>query len=242
MTQLPTEDADRAAAMRQLQLRRKMLDESTPLGAQLAGAIDLVASGSSEAAADLSRERPQTLKRYGSKPIGKNCLIARRLLESGVPLVTVNNTGWDTHDNLADRLHNGYTGAKVPVGLAPSMDAATSALLDDLTANGMIDDTLVIVMGEFGRTPKINSRGGRDHWPRAYSVLLAGAGIKPGVVHGSSDSVGENAASNPVTPSDLVATLYHLLGIHHDVRIETPDGQSMMRVPEESEIVRGILA
>lgn len=242
LTGIPTKGEAGEAAMRRLELRRKLLDETSAIGAELANAIDLVTSGKTRDAADISLETAQTRARYGNKPIGKHCLTARRLLEAGVPLVTVNNVGWDTHDNLADRIHNGYTGAKIPVGLAPSMDSAASALIDDLAANGMLSDTLVIVMGEFGRTPKINARGGRDHWPRAYSVLLAGAGIKHGLTFGQSDSVGENAAEDPVSPSDLVATLYHLLGIDPKARIETPDGQSMVRVPEEAQIVRSVLS
>lgn len=230
-----------AADLRDLQLRRSLLDESTSAGRELAQTIDLLTSREAQQAMDLERESATTRARYGNKPIGKHCLIARRLVQSGVPLVTVNNPGWDTHENLADRIHHGYTGAKIPVGLAPSMDKAVAALLDDLTANGMIDDTLVIVMGEFGRTPKINARGGRDHWPRAYSVLLAGAATKRGLTYGASDSVGENAADSPVTPADLVATLYHLLGLDPHVRLETPDGQSLTRVPEDAQVVHDVL-
>lgn len=221
--------------------RGRLLDDSQYADPQLKGAIDLLSNRTAQAAFDLSQESPQTLRRYGNKPIGKNCLLARRLLEAGVGLVTVNNKGWDTHDRLHERLHAGYTGAKVPVGLVPSLDLAVSALLDDLSANGMLDDTLVIVMGEFGRTPKINALGGRDHWPRAFSVLLAGGGVQPGAVYGSSDAVGENAADNPVSPADLVATLYHLLGIQPHQRIDTPDGQSMTRVPEEAQVVSELL-
>jgi len=230
------------ADLRDLQLRRSLLDESTLAGRELAKTIDLLTSREAQQAMNLERESAATRARYGSKPIGKHCLIARRLLESGVPLVTVNNPGWDTHENLADRIHHGYTGAKVPVGLAPSMDKAVAALLDDLNASGLIEDTLVIVMGEFGRTPKINARGGRDHWPRAYSVLLAGAATRRGLTFGASDSVGENAADSPVTPADLVATLYHLLGLDPHVRLETPDGQSLSRVPENARVVHDVLA
>jgi len=93
-------------------------------------------------------------------------LLARRLVEAGVPFVTVNNRGWDTPDDLVTRLKDGYTGAKQPVGLIPSLDMAYAALITDLYDRGLLDETLVVVMGEFGRTPKLNTRGGRDHWPR----------------------------------------------------------------------------
>ncbi len=222
--------------------RRALLDAAGEQNASLQDAISILTDPASQAAFDLSREPAKTRQRYGEKPIGQNCLLARRLLDSGVPIVTVNNKGWDTHNSLKTRLYDGYTGAKRPVGLVPAMDKAVSALLSDLTTNGMIDETLVIVMGEFGRTPKINTLGGRDHWPRAYSVLLAGAGVKRGCIHGSSDRVGENAADSPVTPADLVATVFHLLGIEPHERVATPDGQSMTRVPEQAQVVRGILS
>lgn len=230
-------DAQRLSRRQQL-----MNQDAGASAAALSQAIDMLSSPTTQRAFDIGQESAGTRKRYGNKAIGQNCLLARRLLESGVPIVTINNKGWDTHDRLHERLHAGYTGAKVPVGLIPSMDLAVSALLDDLRDTGLIEETLVIVMGEFGRTPKINTLGGRDHWPRAYSVLLAGAGVRAGEIYGSSDRVGENARDNPVTPSDLVATLYHLLGIAPHQRIDTPDGQQMTRVPEEANIVTGVLA
>lgn len=227
--------------LRRLERRRQLtMDASNAPGLQ--DALQLLASTESKQVFDLARETQATRRRYGNKPVGQNCLLARRLLEAGVPIVTVNNKGWDTHDRLHERLHAGYTGAKVPVGLIPSLDQAVAALLDDLTASGLIDDTLVVVMGEFGRTPKINTQGGRDHWARAYSVMMAGGGVAPGMIYGSSDRVGENADEQPVTPSDLVATLYHLLGVDPHERQATPDGQQMSRVPEAASVVSGILA
>ncbi len=228
-------DAGRLARRRELVVAKKQQDPA------LVGAIDLLRNAEARSAFDLSRESPATRQRYGGKSIGQGCLLARRLLETGVPIVTVNNKGWDTHDRLHERLHAGYTGAKVPVGLIPSLDQAVASLLDDLRSSGLLDETLVVVMGEFGRTPKINTLGGRDHWPRAYSVLLAGGGIQPGLIHGTSDRVGENAVEHPVTPSDLVATLYHLLGISPHQRQPTPDGQQFSRVPEEARVVSSLI-
>ncbi len=226
----------------QSERRRALLENTTSEYKQsLLSAIELLHDTASHAVFDLGRETEATRARYGMKSIGQCCLFARRALESGVPLVTINNIGWDTHDRLHERLHAGYTGAKVPVGLIPSMDQAVAALLDDLRASGMLDETLVVVMGEFGRTPKINSQGGRDHWPRAYSVLLAGAGVSEGSVYGSTDRTGESPIAEAVTPSDLVATMYHLLGLEPHARLPTPDGQQLARVPEQARVIQELL-
>ena len=188
-------------------------------------AYRLMTSEAAKRAFDLSQESTGTRKRYGGKSIGQCCLLARRLVEAGVPFVTVNNRGWDTHNDMVTRLKEGYTGAKVPVGLIPSLDAAYSSLLTDLHERGMLDDTLVVVMGEFGRTPKLNTQGGRDHWPRVFSVLLAGGGVPGGQIIGESDDMGESPRDRPVTPADLAATIYKLLGIDPATTLHTPDGR-----------------
>ena len=188
-------------------------------------AYRLMDSEAARAAFDLEAESPQTRDRYGRRSIGQSCLLARRLVERGVPFVTVNNTGWDTHQDLYTRLKEGYTGARVPVGLVPSLDLALAALLDDLTERNLIEDTLIVVLGEFGRTPKLNPAGGRDHWPRVFSGLLAGAGIAGGQVIGASDKMGESPHDRPLTPSDLAATWYRLLGIDPSSKLQTPDGR-----------------
>lgn len=225
----------------QLRRRRELLEQTSTDDLALKQAVDLLIDTTTQEVFDLTREDESTRSRYGMKSIGQSCLLARRLLEAGVPMITINNTGWDTHDRLHDRLHAGYTGAKIPVGLIPSLDQAVAALLDDLQSTGLISDTLVIVMGEFGRTPKINTQGGRDHWPRAYSVLLAGGGTQRGLTYGSSDAMGENALDLPLTPADLIATLYHLLGLDPYQRVNTPDGQQLVRVAESARIVRTLI-
>jgi uncharacterized protein (DUF1501 family) len=111
------------------------------------------------------------------------------------------------------------------VGLVPTLDQAVSGLLDDLSDRGLLDSTLILVAGEFGRTPKINSTGGRDHWPRAFSVAMAGGGVPGGIVIGGSDATGESPADRPVTPADLAATVYTLLGIDPARTLHTPDGR-----------------
>ena len=149
-------------------------------------AYDLIASDEAKRAFALSDEPQSVRQRYGFKSIGQCCLLARRLVERGVPFVTVNDRGWDTHESLYTRLKEGYTGAATPVGLVPSLDQAFSALVSDLDQRGMLEETLIVVMGEFGRTPKLNAAGGRDHWPRLFSVAMAGGGIRGGRVVGRS--------------------------------------------------------
>jgi len=188
-------------------------------------AYRLVTSPQARRAFDLAEEKDAVRARYGPRTLGQSCLLARRLVERGVPFVSVLNAGWDTHANLVLQLRDGYAGAKVGVGLVPTFDLAFSALIDDLRERGLLETTLVVAMGEFGRTPKLNPAGGRDHWPRAFSVVLAGAGIAGGQVVGSSDRVGESPRDEPVTPADLACTIYTLLGIDPRHELHTADGR-----------------
>jgi hypothetical protein len=187
-------------------------------------ALELLLSTKAQAAFDLAQEPARVRDRYGRFEMGQVFLLARRMIESGVRFVTANavsnppNTGlsafqiWDTHfDHF--RLYDSH--------LLPELDQALSALLSDLSDRGLLDETLVLVMGEFGRTPKINGAngGGRDHWARAYSVLLAGGPIRGGMVYGRTDSVAGEVKDFPVRPDDLAATLYEALGIPHDTML-----------------------
>jgi len=205
-------------------------------------AFNLISSPEAKPALNLSDEPQQVRKRYGGKTIGQSCLLARRLIERGVPFVTVNDRGWDTHNDLYTRLKEGYTGAEVGVGLIPSLDLALTALIHDLEDRGLFDETLIVVMGEFGRTPKLNTAGGRDHWPRVFSVALAGGGVQGGTVVGTSDSVGEGPKDRPVTPSDLAATIYTLLGIDPNLELHTSDGRPVRVAPYEAEVVPELIA
>jgi hypothetical protein len=159
----------------------------------------------------LSQENSALRDRYGRHKLGQSLLLARRLVESGVRFVNVNDKvrngqleNWDSHENNFGRLKN---------DLLPPADQAYSALIEDLSTRGLLDSTLVIAMGEFGRTPKINKSGGRDHWPDCYSVVLAGGGVRGGAVYGSSDLIGAYPATDPVTPGDLAATLFWRFGL-----------------------------
>ncbi|MFM9960233.1 MAG: DUF1501 domain-containing protein [Planctomycetaceae bacterium] len=178
-------------------------------------AFELVTNGGARAAFDLSKESDKTRDRYGRYTWGQSVLLARRLIEAGVRLVHVNwardpgdnavdNPLWDTHALNADRLQD---------NLCPQFDVTFAALMDDLSERGLLDETLVVVIGEFGRTPKINANGGRDHWGHVFSFAMAGAGIRGGQVIGASDKNGAYPATAPFTGGDLTATLFHLLGI-----------------------------
>lgn len=233
----------RQAYLNELDRFSRLVDEQETGGKdpEFEQAVRLVTSPQAKQAFDLRKESAKTRQRYGRKTIGQSCLLARRLVERGVPFVTVNQRGWDTHDNLYTRLKEGYTGAKQPVGLIPSLDLAMSALIDDLEDRGLLDETLVVAMGEFGRTPKLNTRGGRDHWPRVFSVALAGAGIRGGTVLGASDAVGESPRERPVTPSELAATIYTLLGVSPDLELKTSDGRPVRLVLDGSKPVSEVM-
>lgn len=186
-------------------------------------AYRLIASEQARAAFDLKGESSSMRNRYGRHTLGQSCLMARRLIEAGAGFVTVTDRGWDTHEDLYLRLKEGFTGGSV--GKIPKLDVAFSALVGDLAQRGLLESTLVIVMGEFGRTPKLNPRGGRDHWPRAFSVAMAGGGVPGGQVIGQSDAHGERPAERPISPSDLVRTFYQLLGIDPKRELNTADGR-----------------
>jgi hypothetical protein len=171
-------------------------------------ALDLVTSPAARRAFDLTREPPAVRDRYGRSAFGQGCLLARRLVEAGVGLVTVNwardDAFWDTHANNFRDLKD---------KLLPPFDRGFSALLEDLDQRGLLGETLVVCLGEFGRTPKINANAGRDHWAACNSVVLAGGGVRGGQVFGASDRAAAFPATAPVSPADLAATVYHALGI-----------------------------
>ena len=150
----------------------------------------------------------------------------------------MNSEGWDTHQNIMQLKQRYPTDRNAHL---PSLDRALSALVQDLSDRGMLDETLVVVMGEFGRTPKINSVGGRDHWPNVISVSLAVGGVAGGQVIGSSDSLGELPDDNPITPSDLAATIYSLLGIDPAHELHTSDGRPVRVAPDGAKIISDLL-
>ena len=188
-------------------------------------AIGMLTSDRVRQAFDLSAESPATRDRYGRTNYGQSCLLARRLIEAGVKFVTVyfSNTiggqstekgGWDTHGFNNTRMFPIVEKYHFPI-----TEQTLPTLLDDLSDRGMLDDTLVLWMGEFGRTPKINENASRDHWPNCYTVLLAGGGVKRGFVYGKSDASAMYPDEHPVKPEDLAATLYYLMGIDPESEI-----------------------
>ena len=209
---------------------------------ELERAYNLITSPEAKAAFTLSDEPQEVRQRYGTggvNGIGQSCLLARRLVERGVPFVTVNHTGWDTHQDISKLKERYPTDRNAHL---PSLDRAFTALIQDLTERSMLDETLVVVMGEFGRTPKINSQGGRDHWPNVFSVVLAGGGVQGGQIVGSSDALGEFPKERPVTPSDLSATIYTLLGIDPSFELHTSDGRPVRVAPDGAKVVSELLA
>ncbi len=206
-------------------LGRRVEEEPSSIGrdAHFEQAYRLIGSPAAKGAFDLTHEQAAVRERYGMHRVGQSCLLARRLVEAGCPFVTVTDAGWDTHVQIDRALREGYVGGHA--GMIPKLDQALAALLADLEGRGLLDETLVVVMGEFGRTPKLNSAGGRDHWPRAFSVLLAGAGVRGGQAVGRTDARGESPADRPVSPSDLARTVFTLLGIDPDREFQTADGR-----------------
>jgi hypothetical protein len=216
----------RRAYLQQLDRWQADLEHSAPTGDEaFAQAYRLVTSTEAKSAFDLSQEPAEVRARYGPRTFGQSCLLARRLIERHVPFVTIHSSGWDTHADLVLQLKSGYSGANPGVGLIPTFDLGFSALLNDLSQRGLLEQTLVVAMGEFGRTPKLNAEGGRDHWPRVFSVVMAGGGVRGGQVIGSSDRMGESPLDQPITPKDLAFSVYSLLGLDPRTELRTPDGR-----------------
>lgn len=183
-------------------------------------AIELLQSESARQAFAIEQETATVRDRYGRNRFGQSVLLARRLVESGVSLVQVNWTRWPTDDNVAPAWDTHANNAKrCQEALMPPMDMAYSALIEDLTQRGMLDETLIVWMGEFGRSPKINAAGGRDHWGHVFSVALAGGGVQGGAVYGQSDRHGGYPIEGRVEPQDLSATIFHLLGYDPETQL-----------------------
>ncbi|MCE9532352.1 MAG: DUF1501 domain-containing protein, partial [Planctomycetes bacterium] len=167
-------------------------------------AFEMVTSSAAQKAFDINQESDKTRDQYGRTTLGQSMLLARRLVEAGVTFVTVNAGGWDTHGNNFEALKKRKL---------PEFDMAWAALVSDMQDRGLMSKTLALVWGEFGRTPRINKDAGRDHWPGAMSVVVAGGGLKMGQAIGSSDAKAEYAKDRPISPEDVLSTMYNILGI-----------------------------
>lgn len=214
-----------------LNAARRAVDEaaSQSVGGFQEYACDLLLGSRGQAAFDLNRESATTRRRYGNHYFGQRILMARRLIEAGVTYVVVNlskNNSWDSHSN----------NFKSHRQKLPQLDEAVSALLTDLIDRGLLDETLVLLTGEMGRTPRINNKAGRDHWSRAWSVMAAGGGLTRGQVLGSTTRDGSDPASRPVHLNDLLATVYHQLGIDADLTFDDELGRPVRIQPESNPV------
>jgi len=219
----PARLVGRRTLLARLDGQRRALDGSAAArtyDAHQGRALDLLTAPAVARAFDLAAEPAAARDAYGRNPVGQSCLLARRLAEAGVPMVSVHYCrrppGWDTH---------GGHFAAMKASLAPTLDRAFAALVTDLDRRGLLGSTLVWVNAEFGRTPRVNSAAGRDHWPWAYSLALAGGGVAGGTCVGATDAIAAYPTRDPHDPSDLVATVYHLLGVPADTVVHDPLGR-----------------
>ena len=180
----------------------------------------------------VSKEPTEIKERYGDNSFGKGCLMARRLVEQGVPFIEVDLGGWDNHANIFPTLENQKL---------PEMDQAMSALIEDLNNSGRLQDTAIIWMGEFGRTPNINGNAGRDHWAKSWSVVVGGAGFKGGVVVGETNEQGKEVISEPYTSEDLMASVLSSLGISLETTFTSKSGRPM-KIANSGKIIKNLLS
>jgi hypothetical protein len=206
-------------------------------------AYTLMTSTKAREAFDLTQESEDTRKRYGMNRFGQGCLLARRLVERGVRFVTLNmfetvfnEITWDIHGSAPFSPISCYSEL-----VGPMFDNGYSSLLEDLSKTGLLDTTMVLATGEFGRTPRINPAGGRDHWPQCWTVVMAGGGIKGGQVVGSSDAIGAAPKDQPVMPANIAATIYKCLGVPIDTILKTPQGREVRVVDHGFEPINDLL-
>jgi len=205
----------RQSLLREIDEQRRTIDQSAAtanLDVFYQRAFSLLSSEATRQAFDLAAEPRSLRDTYGWTEFGQRCVLARRLIEAGVPIVNVSychtpSGSWDTHSDNFNKMKK---------SLAPTLDSALHGLFSDLKDRGLLDEILVVVNAEFGRTPVINQRAGRDHWPWVYSLALTGAGVRPGTIFGASDNSAAYPVESPRTQADFAATLYHLLGIPAD--------------------------
>ncbi len=205
-------------------------DELDAMDAFYQRAYSLISSTEAREAFNIRAESEEMRNRYGKNPAGMRMLMCRRLVEAGVRFVSMSYGGWDHHANI----RNGVQGQ------IPPLDQAYAALITDLEERGLLDSTLVMLTTEFGRTPKINRDGGRDHWPKVFSVVLAGGGIKRGTVYGSSDATASDPENDPLTVEDLATTVYHQMGIDARKELMAPGGRPI-EIVDGGKVVEDLL-
>jgi len=195
-------------------------------------ALDILRSDRTKKAFNLAQEKESVRQSYGQTPFGTGALAARRLIEAGVRFVTISTGGWDTHNGNFNNLKQ---------RLLPNLDTTLSALIKDLDDKGMLDSTIVMCAGEFGRTPRINKNAGRDHWARSMAIVLAGGGLKRGYAHGTTDASGMAPATEACTPDDIAATLFQQLGIDPHQELVTPTGRPV-QLFREGKVIEKLVA
>jgi len=195
-------------------------------------AYEILSSAKAREAFEISKESAEMRDKYGRHSFGQACLLARRLIEAGVRFVSIEFGGWDTHRNNFSILKDDKL---------PKLDQGLAGLLEDLSARGLLDRTAVLMTGEFGRTPKVNPNAGRDHWARAMSIVMAGAGIKGGQVIGQTNDKGEEPAGDPLKPEDVAASFYHALDIDPHKEYHTPTGRPV-HIVRDGQVIPGLFA
>ncbi len=231
-------DAERLSARREMmqsvdrfRQTAEVNAKARQLGVFQQKAMELVTSKATREAFDLNSEKDALREEYGRTTLGQSCLMARRLVESGVRCVTIDHHNWDTHYNNFHVLKQ---------DLLPQFDAAIPTLLRDLDDRGRLGNTLVVVMGEFGRTPRVNKDAGRDHWGPSNTIFLAGGGIRGGSVVGKTNAHGERPEGVSHGPEDLAATMYHLMGIDGTQEFYTPEGRPV-KIVNDGKIITDLL-
>jgi hypothetical protein len=206
-------------------------------------AYTLMSSSKAREAFELTKESDEVRKRYGMNRFGQGCLLARRLVERGVRFVTINmfdtvfnEITWDSHGSAPFSPISAYRDLN-----GPMFDNGYTSLLEDLVARGLYENTIIMATGEFGRTPKINPAGGRDHWPQCWTMIIGGGGIKGGTIVGSSDEIGGAPQDRPVTPGEVAATVYTALGLPLDTLLPGPQGRPIRLVDNGVEAIRELL-
>jgi hypothetical protein len=230
----PAQLADRKRLRDQFDAKFKALDDAdVPAGLDRfqQQAVDILRSDRTRQAFDTAKEPAAVRESYGTTPFGRSVLTARRLIEAGARFVTVGLGGWDTHAANFQTLRG---------QLLPDLDRALAALIADLDTRGLLDRTVVYCAGEFGRTPRVNGGAGRDHWARAMAVLLAGGGIRKGFVLGGTDGNGTAPTSDPCSPADVAATVFHLLGVEPSRELRTPGGRPVTLF-REGKVLEGLV-
>ncbi len=209
---------------------RESADSVTAMNTFYDRAYSLIGSPDAREAFNIDAEPAEMRDRYGRNQAGQRMLMARRLVAAGVRFVTLTYGGWDAHQVITDSMNRQM----------PALDQALATLIADLDERGLLETTLVLVSSEFGRTPKINKDGGRDHWPKVFSVMLAGGGVQGGVIHGESDPTAAEPANDPVSPADLATTVFRQLGIVADKELMSP-GDRPIEIVKNGRVIENIL-